>query len=83
MSRDLDQMIKNFQGTNASPEQLLTWSLAAQESKLRRKTWLRIGGGIAAGLLLGFLLTRSFYFQTETNEPNFVATFAQVTVKSM
>ncbi|MGZ3745398.1 MAG: hypothetical protein ACXWRA_16490 [Pseudobdellovibrionaceae bacterium] len=84
MTEDLDQLIKEFQQIAPSTEQLLNWSLAAQKTKLRKRSRLQIGASIAAGLALGILLSRN-YFTTQQASPieKFVATYTEVTVKDM
>lgn len=84
MKKDLDQIIMDFQKKSPSPEQLLRWSLAAQETKLRRKSWIQIAASVAAGLLIGIVMARPYWIPAEIDEDEkFNATFAIVTVKDL
>lgn len=84
MSRDLEQMIASFQKTSPTPEQLLKWSLAAQQAKLQRKTWLQVAVSVAVGIVLGLVVARSYWMPQE-NSPlvEFNATYSVVTVKNL
>lgn len=82
MKKDLDQIIAEFQRVGPTADQLLRWSLAAQEAKLRRKSWIQIAASVAAGLLIGIVMTRQYWAPSKIDtEEQFSATFTVVTVK--
>lgn len=83
MKKDLDQIISDFQKNQPTENQILQWSLAMERAQLRRRSWIHIAAGVAAGLLVGVLLSKNYF--TDNSEPleKFSATYEQVTVKNL
>lgn len=82
MSDDLDKLILKFQNQSPTSDQLIRWTLAAQKANFKRRGWLQISAGLAAGIILGLLIAQNvFNLKHSDSQPEFVATYTEVSVK--
>lgn len=81
----LDKLVASFQGIKPDNEQILKWHMAIEEKRRKRRSFLQVSMGLAAGVVIG-LLCANLVMRTNQNQEiyeEYSATLAMVSTKNL